>query len=286
MAVITELQRSEYETEGVVLIEQAFTPQWVTRLTAAFDRLQACVRAGLPLPHCGDASVRNADGDFDARTGRAHLRNAAPHDPDVRAWTMESPAADLVAAVLGVSTVQLWYDLWFCKEPGGGVEAATPWHHDSVGHCFEGPHIPSLWIALSDVGPDDAPLLTMPGSHQDPRLFPPPYRPGKEHLPLADGYTPIEVMQAEVAAQRSRVRMWTVRAGDCLLIHPQTWHASLPQRSSARRRLACTSRWLGSELTFQPRPYSFNGYYRGADSLAVGARPPFDFLPALVRSSS
>jgi ectoine hydroxylase-related dioxygenase (phytanoyl-CoA dioxygenase family) len=89
-----------------------------------------------------------------------------------------------------------------------------------------------------------------------------------------------------VAAQASRVQTWTVRAGDCLLIHPQTWHASLPQRSPERRRLACTSRWLGSDLAFQPRPYSFNGYYRAADLLSVGARPPFDFLPTLVRSSS
>jgi ectoine hydroxylase-related dioxygenase (phytanoyl-CoA dioxygenase family) len=221
--VISQLQRQDYETEGVVLIEQAFSPQWVARLTTAFDRLQERIRAGLPLPHCGDPGVRDADGDFDARTGRAHLRNAAPHDSDVRAWAVESPAADLVASLLGVSTVQLWYDLWFCKEAGGGIEAATPWHHDSVGHCFEGPHIPSLWIALSDVGPDDAPLLTLPGSHRDPRLFPPPYRPGKEHWPLAEGYTPIEVMHAEVAVQTSRVQTWTVRAGDCLLIHPQTW---------------------------------------------------------------
>lgn len=284
--MISQLQRQDYETEGVVLIEQAFSPQWVARLTTAFDRLQGRIRAGLPLPHCGDPGARDADGDFDARTGRAHLRNAAPHDSDVRAWAVESSAADLVASLLGVSTVQLWYDLWFCKEAGGGIEAATPWHHDSVGHCFEGPHIPSLWIALSDVGPDDAPLLTLPGSHRDPRLFPPPYRPGKEHWPLAEGYTPIEVMHAEVAAQTSRVQTWTVRAGDCLLIHPQTWHGSLPQRSPERRRLACTSRWLGSDLAFQPRPYSFNGYYRAADLLSVGARPPFDFLPTLVRSSS
>ena len=45
------------------------------------------------------------------------------------------------------------------------------------------------------------------------------------------------------------------------------------------RRLACTSRWLGERLTFQPRPYSFNGYYAQADALVAGARPPFDFLP-------
>lgn len=284
--MISESQRKEYETEGVVLLEQSFAPEWISRLTNAFDWLQSLLRAGRALPHCGDPGIRPADGDFDARTGRAHLRNAAPHDPDVRAWAAESPAADLVASLLGARTVQLWYDLWFCKEAGGGIEAATPWHHDSVGHCFEGPHIPSLWIALSDVGPDDAPLLTLQGSHRDPRLFPPPYRPGKEHLPLAEGYSPIEVMQAEVAAQPSRVRVWTVRAGDSLLIHPQTWHASLPQRSSEQRRLACTSRWLGTDLSFQPRPYSFNGYYRGADSLPIGTRPPYDFLPARVRSIS
>ncbi|MBU6378653.1 MAG: phytanoyl-CoA dioxygenase family protein [Gammaproteobacteria bacterium] len=277
--MIDREHREIYDRDGVVRLEAAFDARWVTRLTQAFDRLQAFVRAGEPLPHSGSEGVRPADGDHDPHTGRAHLRNSAPHDADVRAWVQESPAAEIVARLLGSNRVQLWYDLWFCKEPGGGADAATPWHHDSVGHCFEGPDIPSLWIALTDVGHDDAPLLTLQGSHRDPRLFPPPYRPGKEHLPLAEGYTPIEVMHAEVAQQPERIRTWTVRAGDCLLIHPQTWHASMPQRSTNRRRLACTSRWLGERLTFQPRPYSFNGYYAQADALVAGARPPFDFLP-------
>ena len=270
----------DYARNGIVHVPGAFA-DWVDRLNAAFDDMLAAHRAGQPLPRlAADPALGLASADEDTGTGRAHLRNAAPHHRHLIDWAEHSPAAELVARATGSRQVQLWYDLWFCKLPGGVAEGATPWHHDATGHPFTGPAMPSLWIALADVGPDDAPLLTFRGSHLDKRLFRPPVASGKEHLPDPPGYAPVADMLATVAAAPARVDCWTVAAGDALIIHPMTWHASLPQKSQ-RRRLALTSRWLGEELRWAPGPFSFPGFHAGAQTLAEGAQPPVPFLPVL-----
>ena len=272
---------ASYARDGIVHVPGAFAG-WTDRLNTAFDDMLAAHRAGRPLPRlAADPAVGPASADEDLRTGRAHLRNAAPHHPHLVDWAEKSPAAELVARATGSAQVQLWYDLWFCKQPSDApADGATPWHHDAPGHPFTGPAMPSLWIALADVGPDDAPLLTLRGSHLDPRLFRPPVATGKEHLPDPPGFAPLAAMQAALAEAPERIQTWTVAAGDALIIHPMTWHASRPQRSN-RRRLALTSRWLGNDLRWAPGPFSFPGFHGAAQGLAEGATPPVPFLPVL-----
>ncbi len=276
---------ARYRAEGCVAIEGAFDAGWVERLTRAFDRMMGRIRAGDTAPaNIPGLNVYGFDGDHWDDTGRRHLRNGVPHDPDLWAWAVESPAAEIVGRVLESDFVQFWYDLWFEKS-GATDGSATQWHHDATGHVFVGPDIPSLWVALSDIGPEDAPLMTFAGSHLRDEKFPPPYRPGKEDWPLPGDYLLLEELEAIVAAHPEAVRTWTLRAGDCLVIHPATWHGAPPYRGRPEgRRLAITSRWIGRQLRYDP-PYFAEGasYYPEANALPRGARPPFDFLPVLWR---
>jgi len=286
--MITADHKQKYQADGCVRIEGAFGADWIDLLTAAFDRCQEKVRAGEPIGGAFMPGVLPADGDYDAARGTSHLRNAAPNDAKLWSWVSDSPAAEIVGALTGAQTVQFWYDLWFCKEPasGAGEGSATPWHHDASGHPFSGDHMPSLWVALTDVTEDDAPLLTYKGSHKDPRFFRPPYVPGKENTPTPDDYGKNEEMLETVAAHPENVETWTCKAGDALLLHPLTWHGSLPQAASGRRRLACTTRWIGTDLVWDPKPFSFDGYFTGAADLKPGARPPVDFLPVVWRAGA
>jgi hypothetical protein len=155
---VTDRDAEVYDRDGVVRIAGAFDA-WVEPLNAAFDRLIGLVKAGLPFPRdrpqtAHDDQVVGISGDHDPATGRAHLRNAVPHDPQLWDWATRSAAPDIVGRLTGSTRLQFWYDLWFCKEPSASpAEGATPWHHDATGHPFVGAAMPSLWIALSDVGP-------------------------------------------------------------------------------------------------------------------------------------
>lgn len=275
--------KAAYDADGCVKIPNAFDAAWVDVLTQTFDSHLGRIRAGDKPSQCLRGTAAPADGDFNDDFGNSHLRNAAANDEGLWRWVSQSPAAEIVGAVTGASSVQYWYDIWFCKEAGAnaGQGGATPWHHDASGHPFSGAHMPSLWVALTDVTSEDAPLMTYGGSHKDPRYFRPPYTPGKESLETPSDYGRNEDMLQAVEDNPDKVQVWTCKAGDALLLHPLTWHASLPQVASDRRRLAFTTRWLGSDLVWDPKPFSFNGYFTGADALVPGDTAPVDFLPVL-----
>ena len=49
--------------------------------------------------------------------------------------------------------MRAWVDGTFLKE-GSKEETATPWHNDECLFPFSGEHSPSMWVALTDMGPD------------------------------------------------------------------------------------------------------------------------------------
>jgi len=274
-----EALRSAYEADGCVRAEGALSQDWIDALTQRFDAHMDLINDGADLPPAQRGTISSADGDINLDLGLKHLRNAVANDDVLWRWAEESPAAEIVGQVIGADSVQYWYDIWFCKETNGG--SATPWHHDASGHPFTGAHMPSLWVALTDVGDDDAPLLTFRGSHQTGRYYRPPYIPGKEDYPTPADYGTAADMIAEVEAHPENIQTWTCKAGDVLVIHPMTWHASKPQIGEGRRRLALTTRWIGSDLYWDPKPFSYNGYFKGADDLQAGDTAPVAFLPVL-----
>lgn len=285
--MITPAQKAAYAADGCVQIEKAFDSSWVDLLTQAFDRHLALIRSGQKPSDIKRGAIAPADGDYNDDAGNSHLRNATVNDENLWRWASQSPAAHIVGALTGAKTVQYWYDIWFCKDHGAQASnGATPWHHDASGHPFSGAHMPSLWVALTDVSEEDSPLVTYRGSHTDKRYFRPPYTPGKEGVETPANYGTNDEMLATVDAHPENVQVWTCKAGDALLLHPLTWHASKPQRASGRRRLAFTTRWIGSDLVWDPKPFSFNGYFEGAKSLAPGDTAPVDFLPVLWTSQA
>jgi ectoine hydroxylase-related dioxygenase (phytanoyl-CoA dioxygenase family) len=283
MSFVTDAHRQAYARDGIAKVEGVFDRAWVETLTHAFDRLIARVEQGQDLGPRLFANSSNGDGDVQPASGRAHLRFAIGHDADLWRWVTDSPVGQLVGDMIGARTVQFWQDTWFSKK-AAGQDSATVWHHDAPG-LFSGEHYPVTWVALTDVGPNDAPLITFRGSHRDERLFVPPYRPGKEHLPLAEGFYETSVMEKEVAAAPDRIQVWTMKAGDVLVMHPVTWHASLSSKpGGAPRRLALTVRWLGNDVEYRPNPYSMGaGHFPELDKVPIGTKPPFDFLPVIWR---
>lgn len=277
-----------YRREGAVAVKGAFR-HWVPRLLAAHDRLQEKLeRVAKVVPQGRTAKIDNPDGyppltyNF-GQGGHFGIRNAVFADPDFRDWMLNSPAADIIGQVIGAKTLQFWWDQSFCKTADAPAEAATPWHTDSGSFSFIGEMLPSFWIAATDVGPDNAPLITVAGSHNDKRWFRPVF--GKDDVKeLPENYYERDEIMKVVNDPNTVIRTWTLEAGDCLIIHPYTYHASLPPKPGAGRRIGLTSRWLGDDIRWNLRAMTFT--YpddKRFKNIAQGQPPPEDGFPILWR---
>ena len=206
-------------------------------------------------------------------------------DPDFAAWVTDSPAADVIGQVIGARTLQFWWDQSFCKEADAPPSAATPWHTDAGSFSFMVEMLPSIRIAATDVGPENTPLITVADSHKDTRHFRPVF--GKEDVKiLPENYAELEEIHKVIADPKTEIRTWTVEAGDCLIVHPRTYHASLEPEPNAGRRIALTSRWLGDDIRWKLREMTFE--YpddKRFDNIKQDEPPPEEDFPIVWRAA-
>lgn len=282
MAEVTPRHIAQYAEEGCTLVEGAFSPDWVERLLAAVDRCHSALASGAPLAAVGSVGPRNPPSLHRTGAGGVQLRNCMAADRAFLDWINDSPAAEIVGRLTGASHVRFWMDATFVKE-GSDPETATPWHNDVCTFPFVGEQQPSLWVALTDVDEDNAPLLTLAGSNRDPFRYHSPLSRQDMTLP---GYRPWAELLARVEAPDADIRVWPARAGDCLLIHPRTIHASRAQAPGRTgRRVAFTTRWLGSDVLWAPDALSVTvAGLSDHPAMQVGAPPPDSLFPVVWRA--
>jgi ectoine hydroxylase-related dioxygenase (phytanoyl-CoA dioxygenase family) len=279
MSPVREEHIALYEAEGCVRVEGVFDQRWITRLTDAILAAAEAFEAGRLAPgfgatHQNPPSVHKGD-------GQVQLRNFAQAAPEIGAWLADSPAAEVVGALMRAKHVRFWMDATFVKE-GGRAASATPWHNDECTFPFRGEMMPSFWVALTDVPAENAPMLTLAGSNRDPWRYHSPLSPQDpfvlEHIPWSH-------LERRVAAPDAPIRTWPCRAGDVLLIHPKTIHASLPQAEGyAGRRIAFTTRWLGDDVVWAPNPLTIRiPSIEETGLMRAGAPPPDELFPILWR---
>lgn len=278
-----------YEEEGTACIRGAFSPSWVSKLLDSYDYIaNSFGSAGSSAENIGTFKRDNAGGKppltyINDGYGNARLKNAVWADKACSDWLADSPAADIVGQVIGAKTLQFFWDQYFTKF-GNNASGVTPWHHDIAAFSFYGMQLPSFWIALTDIDIDNAPLITAAGSHKRTHVM---YRPlaGTDGIPLPEGYAERDEMINWIETHPEHMRTWTVRAGDALVIHPFTYHASLPRSPGAGRRVAYTSRWLGDDVVWRKREMTFT--YpddRRFDEVKLGEAPPETSFPIIWRS--
>lgn len=276
--MIEDRHIEEYQATGCTRVAGAFA-DWVVPLLAAIDRIEAgfASHGWRDVEH---SPVQNPPSRHPTGEGGVQLRNCMPCDPVFARWAAESRAAELVGRLTGASATRLWMDATFIKQ-GDDPGAATPWHNDVCTFPFVGEHLPSLWVALTDVEEDNAPMLTLAGSNRDGWRYHSPL--SRQDVKLA-GYRPWAELEARVADPAADVRVWPARAGDMLLIHPRTIHASRPGRAG-KRRVAFTTRWIGSDVVWAPDALSaVIAPLASHPAMRVGDPPPETLFPTLWRA--
>lgn len=234
-----------YWRDGAALLPGLTSAAWCRALIDGLDALIAE----------NGASSRWSEIRVNAEKQTSSVRFMAWDVPVFAAFVRQTHIAAAIAAILGTHELRFWHDNFFCKE-GDHPDGGTAWHHDISAWPFVGEMVPSLWFALTDVPIENAPLVTILGSHLTCRLRYKPPR-GREGLGMIDGYAPHEDLLELIArTPDSQKRIWPCNAGDAILIHPNTLHASMPRKARAGRRIGYTTRWLGDDIRWAPNEYS------------------------------
>jgi hypothetical protein len=278
ITAVSRAHAASYERDGAVRIEGLFS-DWVGPLTEAVTGVIAGARAGAAPPADPRYRHLNALRLVEPFGGGAMALNIVPHHATFTRWLEESPAAEAAATVMDSRTSRFWIDASFLKDEDGASDG-TPWHNDTCTWPFWGRQMTILWIALTDIGDDDGPLLTVSGSHGGDGRYYSPFFPPTDALPPP--YKPWEELLAKAEAPDADIRAWTMRAGDCLLMHPSTVHGSRPRRSGGGpARLAFSTRWLGDDAVFRPDPLTepMTEKLNRHPAMRYGAPPPESLMP-------
>jgi ectoine hydroxylase-related dioxygenase (phytanoyl-CoA dioxygenase family) len=258
----------DYARDGVVLLKQPFSRTWIDALLTEFRKILDGSAAGST-----EYPVRRNKGALNVQN--VVLRNAL-----FRRWATESPVAELVATVIRSKTVRFYFDNFFCKE-GDDPEQATPIHHDVAAFGFKGTQLPSLWLALSDVGMDNAPLVAYLGSQRDTSVM---YRSilQKPGLPLLPGYREHDDIEDYVTRGGFQRKVFPAMLGDVIILNPYTIHASLPRAAGmGGMRIGFSSRWLGDDVRWVPSVYCEVEASSHPYEIPEGAAPPDELFPVV-----
>jgi len=273
---VTQRHVDEYQNDGAVRVEGLFTTAWIEALTQVLDEAIRHVRAGT-LP--GQQAAHPVFGavEFEEHDGYVRMINLLPRQPVIERLLLASRAPEVVADVIGSDSLRLWVDGTFLKE-GNAPQTATPWHNDECTYSLLGEHRPSLWIALTDVGVDNAPLTTLVGSNRDTWRYHSPFSP--QDVPRPPEYKPWQHLVDRVNAPEANIRAWAAARGDAIVLHPKTIHGSQPRRANQNgRRLGFSVRWLGDDVVWLPTPLNYRAPFDTHPLMKLGEAPPEALFP-------
>ncbi|MCP4245903.1 MAG: phytanoyl-CoA dioxygenase family protein [bacterium] len=208
-----------YRENGYLLVEDVFGPAEVAALraaTAALTEASRTVPASNPLfdlapdhsPQC--PKVRR-------------IKNPQDNHPAYE-QAMRSPRLlDILEDLIGPA-IRFDHGKLNIKPVGGG--AAVEWHQDWAFYPHSNDDILAVGILLEDCGPENGPLLVVPGSHRGPVY-------DHHH----DGKFVGAIDPAVAAAVLDKAVALTGPAGACTFHHVRMLHGSTVNRGSRERPL-------------------------------------------------
>lgn len=249
--LVTDEHVQQMNNDGATCIRGVFGQEWVEALRRAAEDNMA-----QPGPLCDEHAAAQGS------SGRFHDDQFLwmRHDA-FRAFVHESGAGAIAARAMRSSVARIFYDQLLVKEPG--TKAATPWHNDTSYWHLRGTQICSTWIALDPV-PAETGVAYVKGSHRWGFMHRITNFSGDDHSDrntykdAADLPSVPDVDSAVVEGKYELMR-WDMEPGDLLLFYSATLHgAPGNDKPSARRRRGYACRWLGDDVTFDPRPGTMN----------------------------
>jgi len=234
---ITEAEVAAYARDGAVALRQVFDPDWIALLGEGVEE-----NLSAPGPYARHYTKDGESGHFVGDYCNWQ------RIPEYRDFVWDSPAAALVARLMGSDQVNFFHEHVLVKEPG--TAERTPWHHDQPYWCVDGAQVCSIWLPLDPV-PRALCVEFVAGSHLWGRWFKPRLFVDHTDYDYPEGWESVPHIEARRDAYR--ILSWDLEPGDAIAFHALTLHGA-PGNPSAGRRRAFATRWTGDDARYARRP--------------------------------
>jgi ectoine hydroxylase-related dioxygenase (phytanoyl-CoA dioxygenase family) len=218
--MLTREQVQSYRRDGYLLIENVLSPSELATVRRVTDDLVAASAAVTDHDHVYDLEPTHSP---EAPRVR---RIKEPHSahPAYRDIAFSMTIADILTPLLGPSGVRFQTGKLNMKSAGYG--AAVEWHQDWAFYPHTNDDLLAIGIYLDDCGPDNGPLMVIPGSHAWPI---------EEHH--SGGVFCGAIDPAASSIDFSKAVMLTGPAGSMTIHHVRMVHGSALNTSDRPRRL-------------------------------------------------
>ncbi|MEQ8665348.1 MAG: phytanoyl-CoA dioxygenase family protein [Rhodospirillales bacterium] len=277
MAGLSTRQIEDYRRDGVVVCENAVSPDLLARLRADFDAWAAESAAHEePYGTTYDARPR-----FDlqpATDGRpAALRRVQSPTEISEAYfeaMADSTMTDMVAGLIGPN-VKFHHSKINSKQPGSATQ--VKWHQDFPFTPHSNCDLVTALLMIDDVTEENGPLAVAPGSHLGPL-----------HSLWHDGTFTGAVDDTTENAFKAKARLCTGRAGTVCFMHTRLAHGSEPNLSMSPRTLFICVYSAGDAMPCSPNPLPSKHmglFVRGSDPRRVRAEAYDIAVPEFPKTS-
>ncbi len=233
LTTITEQDVETYQTQGVVVLRDVFTP-WIEMLSqgAAFNISNPSIKA---LTH-GQEQSRFLE-DF-----------CCWQDiPQYKQFILESPMAAIAAKLMRSDCAQFFHDHFLYKD--GGSNIPTPWHQDMPYYCVDGEQTVSFWIPL-ECRDKAISLKCLAGSHHWPKAIRPTSWSSLENFYEDDS----DFMNMPTIDDNDpNIKVWSMNPGDVVAFNFKTVHCANANTVKQPNR-TLSFRLVGDDARFIQRP--------------------------------
>ncbi|MGQ0698979.1 MAG: phytanoyl-CoA dioxygenase family protein [Panacagrimonas sp.] len=241
---LTNEEIAAYQRDGVAHVRGAIAPRWIDTMLKRIDaRMKHVGQWG------GDTNPGGTEGRF------LHDRYMWPEDEGFRDFSFNSGIARLAAQAMGSRKTQLYFDQIFVKEPQTSEKFF--WHQDLPYWPMGGNLICSIWVTLYDVDVESSGLEFVKGTDKLKTLYKPVFPEGTLNGDLKEwlGNSPMpDIPDFDAERDRHEMLSFDMKAGDALIFNTRIVHSSRGNAHKTRRRVAISTRWLGDDAIWDPRP--------------------------------
>ncbi len=257
MSILSEARKTEFERDGVLVVENAVDDDLLARLRADFAAWVAeSTSHDAPYGQCIDGRPRFDVEPGHSATHRALRRVQAPTEiSDAYYQAMaDSAMTDMVADLIGPN-VKLHHTKINSKLPGAAT--MVKWHQDFAFTPHSNADLVTALLMIDEVTSENGPLAVLPGSHKGPI-----------HGLWHDGaFTGAVAPGIEVEMKRG-ARLCLGKAGSVCLMHTRLAHGSEANLSTSPRTLFISVYSAGDAMPVSPNPVPTEHmglFVRGAD---------------------